>query len=344
VDDGLNAGPPAVAPHETFARMTLLSTSHRSRLALLAPFTRPRRSLAALAIVFGVTSIGIASTPAALAWDVNTFSTASEGQLIALQNQARASAGLKSLKLSTSLRTIARWRSKDMAQRDYFSHTIKGTSRNVFWYMQHQYGYCFKLAGENIGTVTWPGASEAEATRWIFDQFMNSSGHRANITGKAWDVVAVGAYRTTGDTFLWTALFADSCSSAPAATPKPTPKPTHKPTPKPTPRATPRPTPHPTQRPTPHPTAKPTHEPKPTPEPTPDVPELTANPQPQPQPTPTPEPTARPPRQATASPSPSSSPPGRAVPPEGFRVIDPPVERTFLDSIVSMVTGAFFGW
>ena len=39
---------------------------------------------------------------------------------------------------------------------------------------------------------TWPGASEADATSYIFDQFMNSSGHRANIMGKAWDVVAVG--------------------------------------------------------------------------------------------------------------------------------------------------------
>ena len=83
-----------------------------------------------------------------------------------------------------------------MAKRDYFSHTIKGTSHNVFWYMQHEYGYCFKLAGENIGTVTWAGASEEDATKWVFDQFMNSSGHRENIMGKAWDVVAVGAYKT----------------------------------------------------------------------------------------------------------------------------------------------------
>ena len=69
--------------------------------------------------------------------------------------------------------------------------TIKGTDRQVFWYMQHQYGYCFNVAGENIGTVKWPGASEEEATNWVFDAFMNSQGHRDNIMGKAWDVVAV---------------------------------------------------------------------------------------------------------------------------------------------------------
>ena len=86
-----------------------------------------------------------------------------------MQNQARASAGLKALKLDTDLRVVARWRAKDMVDRDYFSHTIKGTDHNAFWYMQHKYGYCFKVAGENIGEVTWAGASEADATAWVFD-------------------------------------------------------------------------------------------------------------------------------------------------------------------------------
>jgi uncharacterized protein YkwD len=329
--------------------MTLPSVLHRSFLAFLAllalpaPLTRPRRLAATLAIVLGVSSLGLVSAPAASAWGDDTFSGSSEGQLIALQNQARASAGLKSLKASSSLRTIARWRSKDMAQRDYFSHTIKGTSHNVFWYMQHEYGYCFKLAGENIGTVTWAGASEEDATNWIFDQFMNSSGHRANIMGKAWDVVAVGAYRTTGDRFVWTALFVDACGSTPAATPKPTPKPTPHPTPKPTPRVTPHPTPKPTPHPTPKPTPKPTA--KATPSPTP---ELAPSPTPELAPSPTPgrtaRPTPEPEPEPAASPTPSASPPGGTIPPEGFRIIDAPVDRSFLDSVVSMVTGAFFGW
>ena len=347
--------------------MTLSSVPHRSLLALLAPLTRPRRLAATIAIVFGVSSIGLVSAPAAFAWDDNTFSSASEGQLIALQNQARTSAGLKSLKLSTSLRTIARWRSKDMAKRDYFSHTIKGTSRNVFWYMQHEYGYCFKLAGENIGTVTWAGASEDDATKWVFDQFMNSSGHRKNIMGKAWDVVAVGAYKTTGDKFVWTVLFVDACGSAPAATPKPTPKATPKPTPKatpkptpkatpkptpkatpkPTPKATPKPTPKATPKPTPKATPKPTHKatPKPTPTPTPSpTPEPAVSPAREPTASPTPAWTARPPGAPTASPTPSASPSGGAIPPQGFRIIDAPADRSLLDSVVSMVTGEFFGW
>ena len=82
-----------------------------------------------------------------------------------------------------------------MAKRDYFSHTIPGpgADHNVFWYMQYEYDYCFKLAGENIGNATWPGASEEDVTAYIFDLFMDSDGHRRNIMGKDWDVVAVGA-------------------------------------------------------------------------------------------------------------------------------------------------------
>ena len=314
---------------------------------LLALIAGPRRLTATVALAFAVTALGLlAVPPGAFAWDPGSYSGASESQLIALQNQARASAGLKSLKASSALRTIARWRSKDMAERDYFSHTIKGTSHNVFWYMQHEYGYCFKLAGENIGTLTWEGATVEDATNWIFEQFMNSAGHRANIVGKAWDVVAVGAYKTTGDTFLWTAIFVDSCSSAPKATPKPTPKATPKATPKPTPKATPKPKPKATPKPTPKPTTKPT--PTPTPEPTA---------------TPTPEPTEAPVRSPKHPPEPSSEPaerPGHSgepsdrpdtnrgpgdgvVPPGQLRIVDVPVDRGLAESILGAITAQFFG-
>jgi uncharacterized protein YkwD len=130
------------------------------RRPLLALIAAPRRFTVMVALAFAVTSVGLLAIPtAAFAWDAGTYSSTSEAQLISLQNQARASAGLKALRLDTALRTIARWRSKDMIDRDYFSHTIKGTSKNVFWYMQYTYHYCFKTAGENIGTVQWTGAS-----------------------------------------------------------------------------------------------------------------------------------------------------------------------------------------
>ena len=211
------------------------------------------RLVIVLLAVTVVTASQLAAPARTLAWDPGAFSPESETSLVALHNQARAAAGLRALKTDSTLRSVARWRAKDMAERDYFSHTVQGTDRNVFWFMQYEYGYCFKVAGENLGTVAWDGASEPDATRWVFNAWIESEGHRANILGKSWDAIGIGAYRSAGGKFVWTALFADECGSA-ASTPKPTPKPTAKPAA--TPRVTPMPIPRPTPEPTPRPTQK----------------------------------------------------------------------------------------
>ena len=82
--------------------------------------------------------------------------------------------------------------------------------------------------------------------------FMDSSGHRANILGKNWDVIGVGAYKGPTGKKMWTVLFADKCGTASSRRPSrrrsrppsrgrrrrgrsPSPRP--KPTPKPTPEA-----------------------------------------------------------------------------------------------------------
>jgi uncharacterized protein YkwD len=235
----------------------------------VSPSPRVRTPLARLAVLvagaFLAVTVGVFAHPAsAAAWSAGSFSAASASQLLQLTNQARASAGLRALKSDSTLTSIARWRSKDMIERDYFSHSIPG-SGSVFDVLQAK-GYCFRVAGENIGWNSYP---DDAATQAVHLKFMDSSGHRANILGKAWDVVGIGAYKGPTGKKMWTVLFADKCGGAAAATPKPKPKPTPKPaapraTPKPAaPRATPRPTPKAAPRPTPVATPEPT----PTPEP-----------------------------------------------------------------------------
>jgi uncharacterized protein YkwD len=208
----------------------------------------PRRFAVMTMLAFALTSVGLLATPrTTLAWDVNAFSSTSEAQLVRLTNQARAAAGLRALKVDSKLTAIARWRSKDMIVRDYFSHTILGTSYNVF-HVLDQKGYCYRIAGENIG---WNNYPDDVATATVQRQFMNSPGHRANILGKAWDVIGVGAYKGPTGKKMWTVIFADRCgttSTAPKPTPKPTPRPTPRPqaTTAPKARATPKPTPQPT--------------------------------------------------------------------------------------------------
>ncbi len=211
--------------------------------------TPPGRLAAFVAAAFLATTVGVFALPTPVAaWDAGSFSAAAEAELLQLTNQARASAGLRALKLDSTLASIARWRSKDMIVRDYFSHDIPGGG-NVFDVLQEK-GYCFNVAGENIG---WTNAGDDAAAQGVHGMFMNSDGHRANILGKAWDVVGIGAYQGDTDQKMFTVLFADTCGGTVDPTPRPTPKPTPRPTPKPTPKPTPEPAP--TAQPTPRPTA-----------------------------------------------------------------------------------------
>ncbi len=279
--------------------------------------SRPRLRPLALVVLFTATSaIGLAHPQPTLAWSSNTFSSTSERELVALTNRARAAAGLRSLKVDSTLTSVARWRSKDMIVRDYFSHDIPGYGR-VFKKLD-SIGYCYKLAGENIGWNTYP---DDQATAEIQRMFMDSPSHRANILGKTWDVIGVGAYKGSDGKKMWTVLFADKCggSTATKATPKPTPKPTVRPKPLATPRPTPRPTPAPTAAPSPTPTAAPT--------PTLTTPRLV--------PFPDDEVNGRG-RDGDAGP-----PPGRG--PHGSRIVEPARSAGLIDSIVGSVAGLFFG-
>jgi uncharacterized protein YkwD len=288
-----------------------------------------------------------------LAWSDNSYSSSDESLLVQLTNQARAAAGLPALKVDPALTSMARWRSKDMIDRDYFCHRIPPTGAaipadcstyptswpRVFDYLKSS-GYCYIVAGENIGTNNYP---DDVATAKIQDGFMGSPGHRANILGTGWDMIGVGAYKGSDGHHMWTVLFADKCGTAPAATPKPTPKPTPKATPKPTPRPTPKPTPRTTSQPAPVVTAPPTAEPtaEPTPVPTPDTIDLVEQrggrgggssglsggiPEPLPSPIPT-----------TAPPEPG------ADEPSALRVLETVPTNGFVDAIVSDVAGSFFG-
>ncbi len=165
-----------------------------------------RRIALGLAIAFGITAMGLlASAGPTYAWDANSFNSSSERELVSLTNQARAAAGLRALKIDSALTSIARWRSKDMIVRNYFSHNIPPSGKMVFSVLDSK-GYCYSLAGENIG---WNNYPDDVATRTIQRQFMASSDHRGNILGKRWDSIGVGAYKGPDGKKMWTVLFAD---------------------------------------------------------------------------------------------------------------------------------------
>jgi uncharacterized protein YkwD len=279
---------------------------------------RPAALLVALAFV-ATSAFSLATPAATLAWSAGSANSASEKQLVALTNQSRAAAGLKALRVDSTLTSVARWRSKDMINRDYFSHDIPGYGK--VYRKLDAVGYCYKVAGENIGWNTYP---DGEATAQIHQMFMGSSGHRGNILGRSWDVIGVGSYKGADGKKMWTVLFADKCGTTVKATPKPTVKATPKPR---TVTATPKPTPRPTPKPTPKPTPTPVPTPSPVPPPTPEPPDPTPDPADQDLP---PEPIETPPPLAEQS-------------NQGLRISDRPPSLGLIDTIVGNIAGAFFG-
>jgi uncharacterized protein YkwD len=92
--------------------MIIPSAAPRPPRGLPALLTDPRRFVAMIATAFVLTSVGLLATPrTTFAWDINSFSSSSESQLVSLTNQARASAGLRALKVDSRLTSIARSRS-----------------------------------------------------------------------------------------------------------------------------------------------------------------------------------------------------------------------------------------
>jgi uncharacterized YkwD family protein len=118
-----------------------------------------------------------------------------EKQVAQLVNEARAENGLSPLTLSGELSDIARLKSQDMHDNNYFDHTSP-TYGDPFE-MLTSFGVSYRAAGENIAV----GYATPEA---VVDAWMNSPGHRANILNASYTQIGVG-YVADGN--YWTQEF-----------------------------------------------------------------------------------------------------------------------------------------
>ena len=149
---------------------------------------------------------------------------AAEGTLWQLLNGARVNNGLAPVQSHATLVGLARWRSQDMLNQDYFSHTIAGCGCQVYAYYD-QNGLSYVWGGENIGWNS--GLADGDSPVAVHNQFMNSSGHRANVLNGSWTHGGVGAaaadnYQFQGyvqNTRMYTELFMQAAGAAPAPAP-----------------------------------------------------------------------------------------------------------------------------
>ncbi len=120
-----------------------------------------------------------------------------EEEVIALVNQERSRRGLPALTYNSDLANVARTKSADMAQNNYFSHNSP-TYGSPFEMLQ-TFDIPFTAAGENIAK----GQTTAQE---VMNAWMNSSGHAANILNSAFSEIGVGYVYNNGVP-IWTQMF-----------------------------------------------------------------------------------------------------------------------------------------
>ena len=118
-----------------------------------------------------------------------------ENEVIRLVNEIRVKNGLNPLISDWELSRVARYKSQDMKDNNYFSHTspVYGSPFN----MMKKIGISYKTAAENI-------AKGQKTPQAVVNSWMNSSGHRANILNPSYKKIGVG-YVASGN--YWTQMF-----------------------------------------------------------------------------------------------------------------------------------------
>ena len=118
-----------------------------------------------------------------------------ESEVIRLVNEQRMQNGLKPLTANWELSRVARYKSQDMVDNRYFSHT--SPTYGTPFQMMRSFGLNFRTAGENI-------AYGQRTPQAVVNGWMNSSGHRANILNASYTQIGVG-YVVNGH--YWTQMF-----------------------------------------------------------------------------------------------------------------------------------------
>lgn len=118
-----------------------------------------------------------------------------EAEVVRLVNEHRAARGLKPLAQNWELSRVARYKSQDMKDNRYFSHTspVYGSP----YQMMRSFGITYRSAGENI-------AKGYRTPEDVVNGWMNSAGHRANILNAGFAEIGVG-YVASGH--YWTQMF-----------------------------------------------------------------------------------------------------------------------------------------
>lgn len=124
--------------------------------------------------------------------------SALESEVINLVNVERRKNGQPTLSPNNELSNVARIKSQDFINNNYFSHNSPtyGTPFN----MLRTFGVPFTAAAENV-------ANGQRTASEVMNSWMNSSGHRSNILSPAYNQIGVGVARDSNGRLYWTQMF-----------------------------------------------------------------------------------------------------------------------------------------
>jgi uncharacterized protein YkwD len=118
------------------------------------------------------------------------FLNADEKRTFVLHNRERRERGIRRLCVHPDLQRAARSHSKDMIQRDYFSHDTKGRNESACERVR-RFGYRYSNCAENMA---WGSGQNGEPENRM-RAWMDSSAHRAHILDGKLHEVGIGTYK-----------------------------------------------------------------------------------------------------------------------------------------------------
>ena len=107
-------------------------------------------------------------------------------------NEERAKAGVPTLTYNTVMQKYARIKSQDMGDNNYFSH--EDLNGNLITTQMKKDGVSYNAWGENIAYIGGNASADSLAEQFMTN-WMNSSGHRANILSTNFSSIGVGVYK-----------------------------------------------------------------------------------------------------------------------------------------------------
>jgi uncharacterized YkwD family protein/spore coat assembly protein SafA len=121
-----------------------------------------------------------------------------EQEVIRLVNEERTRIGRKALTENDKLSNVARIKSQDFINNNYFSHnspTYGSPSE-----MLRRFNIPFTAIAENIG-------QGQQSAREVMNDWMNSTMHRNNILNSTYNQIGVGVARDENGRLYWTQIF-----------------------------------------------------------------------------------------------------------------------------------------